>query len=119
MDGIQTHMTNTRNTPVEVLENLYPLRITRYSLRDDSGGNGLHRGGHGISREFEFLEPATVTLLTERRNHAPWGLNGGEPGEPGRNLLNGQPLKDKESLTVKAGDKLTIETAGGGGWGNP
>jgi N-methylhydantoinase B len=117
MDGIQTHMTNTRNTPIEVLENLYPLRITRYGLRDGSGGVGLHSGGHGITREFEFLEPATVTLLTERRTHAPWGLNGGEPGKPGNNLLNGQALPAKQSFVVKAGDRLTIETAGGGGWG--
>jgi N-methylhydantoinase B len=117
MDGVQTHMTNTRNTPIEVLEKLYPLRVTRYGLRDGSGGAGLHRGGDGITREFEFLEPATVTLLTERRTHAPWGLNGGEAGKPGSNLLNGQALPAKQSFAVKAGDRLTIETAGGGGWG--
>ena len=117
IDAIQTHMTNTRNTPVEVLESLYPLRVTRYGVRDDSGGVGLHRGGHGILREFEFLEPATVTLLTERRNNPPWGLHSGKPGKPGCNLLNGQSLQAKQMLSVKAGDRLTIETAGGGGWG--
>ena len=116
-DAIQTHMTNTRNTPVEVLESLYPLRVTRYGVRKGSGGDGLHRGGHGILREFEFLEPATVTLLTERRNNPPWGLHGGAPGKPGCNLLNGQSLQAKQMFSVKAGDKLTIETAGGGGWG--
>ena len=117
IDAIQTHMTNTRNTPIEVLENLYPVRVLRYSLRDDSGGKGFHRGGDGIIREFEFLEPATVTVLTERRNNAPWGLNDGEDATPGQNKLNGQAIKDKQTLQVNAGDRLTMATAGGGGWG--
>ncbi|WP_455208777.1 hydantoinase B/oxoprolinase family protein [Kaarinaea lacus] len=117
VDAVQTHMTNTRNTPIEVLETLYPLRITRYSIRDESGGVGLHHGGNGIVREFEFLEPATLTLLTERRKHQPWGLNGGAAGKSGSNQLNSQSLPAKKNLSVRPGDRLTIETAGGGGWG--
>ena len=117
IDAIQTHMTNTRNTPIEVLESLYPVRVRRYAIRNHSGGQGLHKGGDGIVREFEFLEPATVTLLTERRNNAPWGLNGGEAAQPGLNQLNSQTIKDKQTLQVKSGDRLTLATAGGGGWG--
>lgn len=117
IDAIQTHMTNTRNTPVEILESLYPVRVKRYEVRKNSGGSGVHAGGDGIIREFEFLEPASVTLLTERRNNAPWGLNGGEDASSGLNLLNGMPIKDKQTLQVKPGDHLTIATAGGGGWG--
>ena len=117
IDAIQTHMTNTRNTPIEVLESAYPLRITQYALRDDSGGKGLHEGGVGIIREFEFLEPATVTLLTERRNSQPWGLNGGHTAKQGVNQLNDQVLDAKQTLQVKPKDRLTISTAGGGGWG--
>lgn len=117
LDGVQTHMTNTRNTPLEVLESNYPLRLRRYALRTGSGGAGQRRGGDGLSREFEFLAPASVTLLTERRTHTPWGLEGGEPGQAGVNRLNGQPLPGKIRLDVKAGDVLTIETPGGGGYG--
>jgi len=117
LSGVQTHMTNTRNTPVEVLETRFPLRVRRYALRDGSGGAGRRRGGDGIVREIEFLAPARVSLLTERRHHAPWGVNGGEAGLPGRNLLNGRPLPAKCELDVETGDRLTIETPGGGGWG--
>ena len=115
--AIQTHMTNTRNTPIEVLEMQYPLRVHRYAIRRNSGGAGTQKGGDGLIREFEFLQPASITLLTERRCHPPWGLNGGQPGKPGSNQLNGQPLAGKVNLEVKAGDVLTIETPGGGGWG--
>ena len=117
LDAIQTHMTNTRNTPVEVLENLYPIRVRHYGVRIDSGGAGFHQGGNGIVREFEFLEPATVTVLTERRLKSPWGLNGGGNAEPGLNQLNDKLIKDKQTLHVCAGDRLKIATAGGGGWG--
>ena len=117
MDAIQTHMTNTRNTPIEVLESLYPMRINQYAIRDDSGGKGMHEGGDGIIREFEFLEPATVTVLTERRNNQPWGLNGGNAAKQGINQLNDQVLTAKQTLQVKSKDRLTISTAGGGGWG--
>jgi len=116
--AIQTHMTNTRNTPLEVLETQYPLRVRRYAIRRGSGGRGALSGGEGLIREFEFLQPATITLLTERRRHLPWGLNGGQPGKAGCNRLNGEPLAAKVNLEVKAGDVLTIETPGGGGWGN-
>jgi N-methylhydantoinase B len=110
-------MTNTLNTPIEVLERNYPLRIRRYALRDGSGGAGRQRGGDGLIREFEFLTPTTVTLLTERRRHAPWGLHGGSAGQPGRNLCNGQPLAAKVNWQADAGDRLCIETPGGGGFG--
>ncbi len=117
LSGVQTHMTNTLNTPIEVLENNYPLRIRRYALRDDSGGEGLHRGGDGLIREFEFLAPTTVTLLTERRSHAPWGLQGGSDGVSGRNYHNDETLPSKLSMQLEAGDRLTLKTPGGGGWG--
>ena len=116
-DAVQTHMTNTRNTPIEVMETSYPVRIKRYEIRKNSGGAGLNNGGDGLIREFEFLKPATVTLLTERRLHQPWGLNHGLPGKSGMNLLNGKELKPKTCFEVVAGDKLRIETPGGGGWG--
>jgi N-methylhydantoinase B len=112
-------MTNTRNTPVEVLESRFPVRVRRHGLRDGSGGAGERRGGDGIVREIEFLEPAHVSLLTERRRHAPWGLAGGMPGAVGRNLLNDRVLSAKCQLEVGAGDCLTVETPGGGGWGRP
>jgi N-methylhydantoinase B len=117
LSAVQTHMTNTLNTPIEVLETNYPLRIRRYALRDGSGGEGLNRGGDGLIREFEFLAPTTVTLLTERRSHAPWGLQGGNDGECGRNLRNGEELAAKVSLQIDAGERITVETPGGGGWG--
>jgi len=115
--AVQTHMTNTLNTPVEVLEQQYPLRIRRYGIRRGSGGEGLNPGGDGLVREFEFLEDAQVSLLTERRLFAPWGLEGGGKGCAGRNSLNGKTLPPKCHRHVMAGDVLTIETPGGGGWG--
>jgi len=117
--GVQTHMTNTLNTPIEVLETIYPLRVTRYGLRRRSGGAGRRTGGEGLEREFEFLGPARVTLLTERRRHAPWGLAGGQSGKCGENTLNGRLLPGKAALAVAAGDRLRISTPGGGGWGVP
>jgi N-methylhydantoinase B len=117
--GVQTHMTNTLNTPIEVLETRYPLRVTRYAFRRGSGGGGRCPGGDGLVREFEFLAPAQASLLTERRRHAPWGLDGGGPGQPGRNLLNGEPVPGKVALRLSAGDRLTLETPGGGGYGDP
>ncbi|MBK1643760.1 5-oxoprolinase [Thiocapsa imhoffii] len=115
--GVQTHMTNTLNTPIEVLETRYPLRVTRYALRQGSGGDGAHPGGEGLIREFLFLAPAQVTLLTERRRSRPWGLAGGSPGASGHNRLNGAELPAKISFEVAAGDRVTIATPGGGGWG--
>jgi N-methylhydantoinase B len=117
--AVQTHMTNTLNTPVEVLEMNFPLRIERYQVRDGSGGAGLHRGGDGLVRAFGFLAPATVTLLTERRRHAPWGLGGGACGARGVNRLGERELPGKLTFSVAAGDMLTLETPGGGGWGRP
>jgi N-methylhydantoinase B len=116
LSGVQTHMTNTLNTPIEVLEARYPLRVVRYALRRGSGGRGYRDGGAGLVREFEFLAAARVSLLTERRRHAPWGIDGGGDGAPGRNLFNGVPVPGKSALTVKRGDRLRIETPGGGGW---
>lgn len=115
--GVHTHMTNTLNTPIEVLESRYPIRVTRYALRGGSGGRGTRTGGAGLLRELIFLAPAEVALLTERRRFTPWGSAGGAPGSPGRNRLNGQDLPSKLSLRVARGDRLTIETPGGGGWG--
>lgn len=119
LSGRQTHMTNTLNTPVEVLEGRYPLRVHQYSLRRGSGGRGLRSGGDGLVREFEFLAPAQVSLLTERRRHAPWGIAGGGDGQPGRNLLNATELPAKCEIKVIAGDRLRIATPGGGAWGGP
>lgn len=116
-NAVHSHMTNTLNTPIESLEMHYPLRVHRYSLRRDSGGEGLHAGGAGIAREYEFLEDAQLSLLSERRLLRPWGLNGGGAGRSGRNSLNGEPLPGKCSLAVQKGDRLLIETPGGGGWG--
>jgi N-methylhydantoinase B len=117
LSAMQTHMTNTLNTPIEVLEMNYPLRLRRYALRRGSGGSGVRRGGEGMLREFEFLAPAEVTLLTERRRRAPWGLAGGGDGACGENRLNGELLPGKVSIPVKAGDRLSVATPGGGGWG--
>lgn len=117
LSGVQTHMTNTLNTPIEVLEGRYPLRVLRYGLRPGSGGAGAHPGGDGLVREMEFLAPATVTLLGERRSHRPWGLAGGVPGAAGRQLHNGRELPAKVTLELAAGDRLRVETPGGGGWG--
>jgi N-methylhydantoinase B len=119
LSGVQTHMTNTLNTPIEALEMRLPLRITRYELRRGSGGRGLRAGGDGLVREYELLGPTRITVLSERRRHSPWGLAGGEPGRPGRNLLNGLPLPGKCELLAAPGDRLRIETPGGGGWGDP
>ncbi len=118
LDAVQAHMTNTLNTPVEALEQHYPLRIERYAIREASGGDGRHRGGDGLVRAYRFLKPAEFTLLTERRRHAPWGLQGGKAGSPGINRLNDTILAGKHSAHAEAGDLLVIETPGGGGYGN-
>lgn len=116
-DGRHSHMTNTLNTPVEVLERHYPLRVERYSLRQGSGGSGQYPGGEGVVRTYRFLEPATLSIISERRLFAPWGLAGGEPGAAGLQRLDGVALAPKVSLEVEAGQLLEIETPGGGGWG--
>ncbi len=118
--AVHTHMTNTRNTPIEALEMHYPLRVREYRLREGSGGAGEHPGGDGVVRSMELLAPARVSLLTERRRHAPPGLGGG-PGAPGVNRLltadgGESALPPKASLSCEAGSVVTIETPGGGGW---
>ena len=117
LDAVQTHMTNTLNTPIEALEMKYPVRVTRYQVRLDSAGAGKHSGGEGLIREYEFLAPAQVTILSERREHSPWGLFSGGEAKPGVNCLNSKPLKGKQSFHVKQGDVVSIKTAGGGGFG--
>ncbi len=118
LSALQTHMTNTLNTPVESLEMHYPLRIVRYQVRRGSGGQGRNSGGDGLIREYEFLAPTTVTLLTERRQYPPWGLNGGQPGQVGQNSLDGDVLSAKISFTAQTGQRLSVATPGGGGWGD-
>jgi N-methylhydantoinase B/oxoprolinase/acetone carboxylase alpha subunit len=110
-------MTNTRITDPEVIERRFPARLLEFSIRAGSGGEGRHRGGDGVCRELEFLRPLEVSLLSERRSRAPFGLAGGGPGQPGKNLLNGRELPAKTSFGVEAGDRLRIETPGGGGYG--
>jgi len=116
--AVHVAMSNTLNTPVEALEQEFPLRVTRYAIRRGSGGAGEHRGGDGVLRELEPLAPMTYSLITERRRHAPPGAAGGEPGACGRNLLNGEQLPPKASGELRPGDRLTIETPGGGGHGS-
>lgn len=119
LSALQTHMTNTLNTPIEVLESRFPLRIERYAVRRGSGGCGELRGGDGAIREYRFLDSANMSLLTERRRLQPWGLNGGCDGMPGVNRLNGEVLPGKCNVSVQAGDVLCVETPGGGGFGSP
>ena len=122
-DAVQVHMTNTRLTDVELLEHRYPVRVPRFSIRPDSGGAGQHRGGHGVIREIEFLRPMTASILSQRRGpYAPSGVDGGAPGQLGRNTLlraNGETtdLGAAAQIQIQAGDCLRIETPGGGGWG--
>ena len=115
--AVHVGMSNTRNTPIEALEQAYPIRIDEYSVRRGSGGTGAHVGGSGVVRRYRVLERCTVTLLSERRVRAPRGSHGGGDGAPGRNLLNGEPLPAKCRRELQPGDVLTIETPGGGGYG--
>ena len=126
MSGVQTGMTNTRNTPIEALERSYPMRVQRLALRRDSGGEGGARGGDGIERDVEMLEDVTVSLITERRRSRPWGLAGGADGAAGENWLlpggdedRAERLGDKATCHLQAGDVLRLRTPGGGGWGPP
>ncbi len=115
-----THMTNSWNTPVEAFEHQFPVRIASYRIRRHSGGKGFHRGGDGIVREYEFLAPSEVTLLTDRRSRGPYGLAGGQAGKPGRNTLTrkgkANAIPAKSRFEVQSGDVLRVETPGGGGW---
>jgi N-methylhydantoinase B len=115
--GVHVAMSNTLNTPIEALELEFPLRMTEYALRRDSGGGGRHHGGDGVIRELEALAPLSYSLITERRRHAPPGAEGGEDGAPGRNLLDGEELPAKAIGRLEKGQRLRIETPGGGGHG--
>ncbi len=122
VSGVHTHMTNSLNTPVEALEYAYPFRVTEYSLRRGSGGNGMHKGGDGVVREIEVLTDAEVTLLADRRKTAPYGLSGGDPGKCGRSIVirekgASEELPGKTSLRLWRGERIRIESPGGGGWG--
>ena len=115
--AVHVGMSNTRNTPIESLESAYPIRIDAYEVRRGSGGAGAHAGGDGVIRRYRVLEPCTVTMLTERRTLAPQGAAGGGPGSPGRNLLDGERVPAKCRLELEAGQLVSLETPGGGGWG--
>ena len=123
ISGVHTHMSNTRNTPVEAIEHYLPVRIVRYGLRRGSGGAGRYRGGDGIVREYEMLTDTAVTVISERRRTAPYGAQGGHDGQCGRNVAvrNGveEVLGGKVWLNLEAGDRLRIESPGGGGFGPP
>jgi N-methylhydantoinase B len=116
--GVHVTMSNTLSTPTEALELAYPLRVRRHTLRPGSGGDGLHRGGDGVVREIEALEPCRFSVVSERRVHPPRGARGGDAGRPGRNLMNGQEIPAKATGCLDPGDVLTVETPGGGGWGH-
>jgi N-methylhydantoinase B len=117
--AVHVAMSNTLNTPVEALELAYPLRVRRHTLRPGSGGAGICRGGDGVVRELEALEPCRYSLITERRARAPQGAAGGHSAARGRNLLNGEEIPAKITGDLRPGDRLTIETPGGGGYGRP
>ncbi len=121
MSGVHTHMTNSLNTPAEALEYAYPLRVREYRIRKGSGGKGKYRGGDGVVREIETIGAARMSLLADRRKRGPYGLNGGDEGKPGTNELvrdgRSKKLQAKGSHELKPGDRIRIETPGGGGWG--
>jgi len=115
LSGVQTHMTNTLNTPVEVLEMSFPLRVNQYALRNDSAGKGEHNGGEGLVRSYTLLQDTHVTLLTERRTNQPWGINA-ESGAAGENMISNKIFPAKFSEFLKAGESVVIKTPGGGGY---
>jgi N-methylhydantoinase B len=122
LDAVHTHMTNTMNTPVEVIESTYPLRVMCYNIRSGSGGEGTHRGGSGLTRQYELLCDASVSILSERRRAAPYGLSGGGSAAPGENSILGEgrarSLPPKVSMQCRRGEMIRISTPGGGGYGN-
>jgi N-methylhydantoinase B len=117
--AVHVAMSNTLSTPTEALELAYPIRVERNALRLGSGGQGRHSGGDGVVRELRVLEPCRLSIVSERRRHAPQGRKGGAPGAPGRNLVNGEELPAKVTRDVRPGDVVRIETPGGGGYGSP
>jgi N-methylhydantoinase B len=117
--AVHVAMSNTLNTPVEALETAYPLRVERYALRAGSGGAGRHPGGDGVIRAITALEPCEVSILSDRRRHAPRGAKGGEDGAPGSNRVNRRTLGPKARVSLEPGDTITIRTPGGGGYGSP
>jgi N-methylhydantoinase B len=122
VSGVHTHMTNSLNTPAEALEYAYPLRVRRYAIRSGSGGRGRHPGGNGIVREIELLTNAQVTLLADRRLRGPYGLGGGGDGAPGKAYVlrhdgSEEPLPGKFNVRLRKGDRIRIESPGGGGFG--
>ncbi len=128
LDATHCHMTNSLNTPIEALEHAYPYHVRRYEIRRGSGGAGRFRGGHGIRRDIEVLGPAEITVLSDRRRYAPYGLQGGSPGKTGRNVLMApgpdgsdteEDIAGKASMHVEAGTAISIRTPGGGGYGEP
>ena len=120
-DALHSHMTNTAITDPEILEQRYPVRLRQFAIRRNSGGEGRWKGGNGVVREFEFLAPLTVSLLTQHRQSPPYGMEGGGAGAEGRQvLLRGDvatPLPSSTSFTVVVGDRVRMETPGGGAWG--
>jgi 5-oxoprolinase (ATP-hydrolysing) len=123
-NALHTHMTNTAITDAEVIERRYPVRLREFSIRKDSGGHGGWNGGDGIVREFEFSEPLTVSLLTQHRRTTPFGLNGGLDGKAGLQTLTrsdgcSEALPPSTTFQAGAGDRVRMETPGGGGWGCP
>ena len=124
VSGVHTHMTNSLNTPAEALEYAYPIRLRQYSFRPKSGGEGLHTGGDGIVREIEVLTEAQVTLLADRRSRGPYGLAGGADGAPGRTSIvrrdgSAEEIPGKTSVRLRSGERVRVESPGGGGWGRP
>ena len=122
VSGVHTHMTNSLNTPAEALEYAYPVRLRQYSFRPGSGGCGLHTGGEGIVREIEVLTDTQVTLLADRRSRGPYGLSGGADGTPGRTIIvrhdgSEEEIPGKTSVRLRSGEKVRVESPGGGGWG--
>ena len=122
MNGVHTHMTNSLNTPAEALEYAYPLRVREYRLRKGSGGRGKQRGGDGVVREIETLVTSRMSLLADRRNRGSYGLSGGADGSPGVDTIirdnRKRRINAKSSHELKPGDRIRIETPGGGGWGS-
>jgi N-methylhydantoinase B len=116
-DAVHVAMSNTLNTPTEALETEFPLRVRELAVRRGSGGAGRHRGGDGIVREIEALAPLRYTLIAERRRHPPRGREGGDPGATGRDSLDGEPIPGKSEGRLEPGQRLRIETPGGGGYG--